>query len=160
MPNAPLFVDLWDDLLDTLGSMSRATGYHHDYGSILEDRDVSWDSGPDFERPPIHVRWEGESEQAAIEGGETAASRFRHFERIGIAVPIRSQDGLHTRRAFDVRADIHAALLAGTSRARGTNGRACTYDTKTSYAGNEDGGVLEMVFHLRWDHVTGDHSSQ
>ena len=160
MPSDPLILTYLDDLVDTLATMSRANGYHFDYGQVEEDKDIDFDGAADLERPPISVAWAGEAEQESIYGGETAANRFRHYERIQIGVPIKDEDGFHSRKAFRVRADIHAALMAGTSRARGSEGRAGTTDTLSAYSGNQDGGVLIVTYHIRWDHVLGDHSTQ
>jgi hypothetical protein len=159
MPSDPLILSYLDHMKTTLATMSKDEGYHYDYGAVEEDKDIDWDGTPDLERPPIIVVWQGEADQDAYQGGETAARRFRHWDRFLISVPIKDAGGEHSRRAMRVRADIHAALIEESGRSRGSNGRVLTGDSGSAYAGNEDGGILQLTYHIRWDHVIADHST-
>lgn len=170
MPSEPRFLALWEDFKASLEAMTPERGYHYDYGRVEEDADVPWDQAAGaFDAPPISMMYAGESGQDETSGGETATQRFRRLDGITVSVPIKDREGLHSRKALRVRADLHKALMATTTaqvtagggdRARGSGGRSTTYEARTTYAGNQDGGVLGVTYYLRWDHVSGDMTTE
>lgn len=153
---------LRDNLVAALAGMSRAEGYQLDYGPVRTGGvDAAFDDASDPKwRPPIFVVWAGEVEQDAIAGGEMATQRFRHYSRFAVVVPIVAEDKDHDARAWQVEQDIHRALIAGDSRARGSGGRSTTYHQTTNWGGNDNGGILECVVVIRWDHVSGDMTAE
>lgn len=160
---------LWEDVKASLEGMAQERGYHHDYGRVEEDADIAWDSAADYEVPPISMMYAGEAEGDAVTGGEMATQRFRRHDGIVVSVPVKDRQGQHSRRAMRMRADLHKALMATTAaqvaagggdRARGSGGRSTTYEARTAYAGNQDGGVLSVTFYVRWDHVSGDMTAE
>lgn len=164
MPSQPVFMALWEDFKASLARMSTANGYWYDYGRVEEDADVSWDSVAPGSLP-VSMMYAGESGGDEIHGGEGAAQRFQRHDGIVVSVPIRARDGYHSRMALRVRQDLHKALMATTAaqvtanggdRARGSGGRATTYEARTAYQGNQDGGVLGVTFYVRWEHRSGD----
>lgn len=170
MPADPRFLALWEDFKKSLGGMRPERGYHYDYGRVEEDADINWDAAAGaFDAPPISMMYAGEAGQHETHGGEMATQRFRRYDGIVVSVPIKDREGQHSRKALRVRADLHKALLATTAaqitagggdRARGSGGRSTTYESRTSYQGNQDGGVLGVTFYLRWDHVSGDMTAE
>lgn len=153
---------LRDNLVDALAGMSRAEGYQLDYGPVRTGGvDAAFDDASDPKwRPPVFVVWDGETEQDAVAGGEMATGRIRHFSVFSVVVPIVSEDKDHDARAWQAEQDIHRALIYGDSRARGSSGRSTTWHQKTNWAGNDNGGLLECVFVVRWDHVSGDMTTE
>lgn len=164
-----LFLALWEDFKASLEAMGQENGYHLDYGPVEEDADITWESAKDARVPPISMMYAGDAEQDPIYGGEMATQRFRRFSGIVVSVPILDPEGQHSRRQMQVQADLHKALMATTAaqvtanggdRGRGSGGRASTFEARTAYQGNQDGGVLQVTYYVRWDHVSGDMSSQ
>lgn len=165
MPSEPVFMALWEDFRASLSRMSKANGYWFNYGPVEEDHDVPWDAVADYAIPPISMAYAGEAGGNEIYGGEGSAQRFQRHDGIVVSVPIKDVDGYHSRMALRVRQDLHKALMATTAaqvaadggdRARGSGGRATTYEARTSYQGNQEGGVLGVTFYVRWEHRSGD----
>lgn len=169
MPAEPRFLAIWDDFKKALQSMTRANGYYYDYGPVEEDKDIIWDGAASYDPAPVSMMYAGEQGQDETYGGETATRRFRRFDAVVVSVPVRDRDGQHSRKAARMRADLHRALMATTAaqvtatgfeRSRGTAGRSGTFEARTTYQGNQDGGILGVTYYLRWDHVSGDMTTE
>lgn len=156
----PILTSLHDDLIDTLKEMSRANGYWYDYGDVLEGVAAGREA-TDAEVPNLYVLYAGTLPTNAEVGNESATRRFRHTERYEISVFL--EDEKVQRKAYRVRSDIHKALMPSTSRARGRT-LANTFDAGCVFEPIDEGGeiragVLTVLYNVRWQHATGDMSS-
>ena len=164
MPNEPRWVAVRDHLLDSLALMSRANGYHYDYAPTVIGS-AAWPNEGDTARPAPHLEWTGTIAQG---GGsdETATNRFRRDEGWSVSFVVQSPDGDHERMAARIRADVHMALMGGTpSRRTRGEARVNTFDLSTTWSpggrgAEQEGGILDLGYATRGDHVAGDMSSQ
>jgi hypothetical protein len=156
----PILTSLADDLIDTLKTMSRANGYWYDYGEIIEGISAGREA-TDAEVPNVYVAYEGTLPSNAETGNESATRRFRHTERYTISVFI--EDEKVQRKAYRVRSDVHKALMPAASRARGrtlanTFDAGCVFELADE-AGEARAGLLTLFYNVRWQHASGDMST-
>lgn len=156
-----------EDIATHLRGMDVGEGYTYDYGPVILGSDPALDRIQDPERPPLFVNWRGEVEQDQIAGGEMATARNRRFSIFSVTVPVRETihttdegDPDHEAKAWEIEKDIHRALISGDSRARGSGGRMTTYHQHTGWEASSVGGLLELSFVVRWDHVSGDMTTE
>lgn len=165
MPSEPRLLALRDDLVSTLAAMSRAEGCWYDYGVVVSGAAADWEAEKDYQQPRRFLMWDGEVEQDPRHGGEAIAggapNRFRHYERFIVSLAIK--DGDPEKAAWRMRSDHHKALIGSNRHRSGT--RVNTFDVGTLWepfyeGGAPIGGVLALVYVVRWDHVTGDMTTQ
>jgi len=156
----PILTSLHDDLIDTLKTMSRANGYWYDYGDVLEGVAAGREA-TDAEVPNVYVLYAGTLPTNAETGNEAATHRFRHNERFEISVFL--DDEKVQRKAYRVRSDIHKALITTSGRNRGVS-RCNTFDAGCVFEAIDEGGeiragVLTVLYNVRWQHTSGDMST-
>jgi hypothetical protein len=165
MPSEPRLLALRDDLVDTLNTMSRANGYWYNYQGTQIGAVADWDAAKDFEEMKPHLIWDGELVQDDLHGGEAveggAPNRFRHWDRFAVTFAIKDKEDPE-RVAWRVWADVHEAIM--TDRTRGGT-RVNTFDVGRDWIGIDEagqpiGGLLSIGIVIRWDHLTGDTTSQ
>jgi len=161
VPVANRLESLVTDFADTLFELSRGRGYNFDYGDVVLDCDADWDAEKDYQRPRIFVMWMGPEPHQF--GGEQATQRFRRNEKFRVSVAVKN-DGSGTGTLFrQVYQDMHKALFV--DRVRGST-RVMTFDSgieSLEYlqeGGVALGGIIRMNFTVRWDHNSGDMTSQ
>ena len=162
MASEPRWIAIRDDLEESLALMSRANGYHYDYAPTTRGV-ADFHAESDYTVPSPFLEWGG----TVQEGGRTdeqATARYRHNEAWMISFSIRSPDLDHEAMAARVRSDVHTALMGLARRTRG-EARVNTFDVGTSWSagdqgGKQVGGILGLSYVTRWDHTTGDMSSQ
>ena len=162
----PLYLTIRDDILTRLRAMSQANGYELDYGEVVFGVRMHGHADADYDRPDVGVRWLGELLQDPISGGERATSTTGRYPQFEVSVPVRDDRvGDHEARAWKIQQDIEKAMIESNSvRQRGLN-RCTTFPGQPEWldvdeAGESEGGLLLVVYVVRFDHVTGDLSTE
>ena len=167
MADEPRILALRDDLVTTLEGISKANGYRNDYRGVQIGAAADWEIEADYAQPILYLVWDGEVEQDPMYGGEatkgSAPNRFRHFDRFLVTVSVRDTEDPE-RAAWRIWADIHSAVLGQSNRHRSST-RVNTFDIGRNWmafyeGGRPIGGVLSVGIVIRWDHLTGDTTSQ
>jgi hypothetical protein len=161
MPSDPLILTIRDEIVALAETISKANGYHLDYGRVQAGAVADWEAEKDFDRPGIFIAWDGEAPGDDIVGGETATQRFRRMERFLVSVCVKSRDP--ETRAWKIRADLNACFLSESGRFL-TAGRGAIFETGTEWfafpeAGTPIGGTLAVLLTVRWEHQSGDMST-
>jgi hypothetical protein len=166
MPSEPRLLALRDDLVTTLKGMSVDRGYWYDYAGVQIGTVADWDAEKDYDRPLLHMIWDGEVEGDAKHGGEAAEggapNRYRHWDQFVVTVSVKDSDP--EKVAWRIWADIHKAAIGQSNRHRSST-RVNTFDTGRDWiaipeADDPVGGMLSVTIVIRWDHLSGDTTSQ
>lgn len=153
-------------MVDALETMSRANGFYHDCGGVVQDSIAGFDEG-DVERPRTHILWQGTSDRDPLTGNQDAGNRNRRYELFQLSAHAQARDGDHSGRGNDIYADWERALLGvdsdlGLNRNRG-DGRTTTFLLSPEWQPDlerQSGGVIFTVCVIRHDNVTGTQETQ
>lgn len=167
MPSESRLLALRDDLVTTLEGMSVANGYWYDYRGVQIGAATDWEVEQDYEAPRLYVMWDGQVDEDPKHGAEaaegSAPNRFRRWDRFVVSVSVKDKEDPE-RVAWRIHSDLHKALIGQSNRHRSST-RVHTGDLGPAWepfyeGGKPIGGVLAVAFTIRWDHLTGDMTSQ